>query len=256
MDDVKDFVKKYWPYILGGVVGLYLILRYSAGSSASSSGDNGYGAFLQAQSAAASQNAALQLQAKTAADANALNNKALDAQIAFNTEQLKVTNNKNYADAFNNFQTSQAAMAGAIGSSTAQVIDALNKPAITAMAAGAQENSAALEAAGNVAANSFLAQGSVVGSSAQTAGQMASIFGAASQPVQQQKTDWAGIINAGANAYSTYMTGGLMNNGGGGGSYGGQGGSFGGGNFGQSGSFGGGNFGSSAQYGGSAWGGA
>jgi len=254
MDDIKGFVKKYWPYLLGGVVGLYLILRYSAGSSGSSSGDAGYGAFLQAQTAAASQNAAAQLQAQAQANQLALDSKALDAQIAFNTGQLNVTRDKNIADAYNNFQTTQAAMAGAIGSSTAQIIGALNAPAITAMQAGAIENAAALEAAGNVAANSFLAQGSVVGSSAQTAGQMASVFGSPSFGAQEQKTDWAGIINAASNAYSTYMTGGMMNNSGGGGS------TFGGGNFGStnqygSGSFGGGSFGSS-KYGGNAWGGA
>lgn len=217
MDDVKDFVKKYWPYIVGAVVGLYIILKYSGGGSsgAASTGDNGYAAFLQAQTAAGAQNAALQLQAQTAADTNALNNKALDAQIRLNLEQLKVQDNKNYADAFNNFQATQSAMAGAIGSSTAQIIEALNAPSIMAMQAGAIENMAALEGAGNVAAASFQAQGNVVASSAQTAAMMASVLAGQTESIGQtgqKNTDWAGIINAGANAYSTYMTGGLMNN--------------------------------------------
>lgn len=218
MDDVKGFVKQYWPYIVGAVVGLYLILKFSGGGSASS-GDNGYGAFLQAQTAAGAQNASLQVQAQAAADKNALDNKALMAQIDLNKAQLAVVDNANYATAFNNFQTSQAAMADSIGTSTAKIIDALNAPSITAMAAGAYENAAALEAAGNVAANSFAAQGQIVSTSSQTAGQMASALSmataSASAMGQKKPADWAGIINAGANAYGTFMTGGFGNMGGG-----------------------------------------
>lgn len=217
MEDVKGFVKQYWPYILGAVVGLYLILRFSAGSSggSSSGGDGGYSAYLQAQTAAGAQNAALQLQANMAADKNALDTKALQAQIDINKAQLEVTQAKNYSDAFINFQTTQAAMATAIGGATAGVIDALNKPAITAMQAGAMENIAALEAAGNVAAQSFLSQGAVVASSAGTAGAMteglSNMMGMIGNIGKKAPSRIPETIQAGANAYSTYMTGGMMN---------------------------------------------
>lgn len=167
MEDVKEFVKKYWPYILGGVVGLYLLLRNSGGGG-SSSGDGGYAAFLQAQTAAGAQNAALQLQSNMQQAQIGLEQKKLDAQIELQTAALEVQNNANYANAFNQFQMTQSAMAQSIGSSTAGIIDALNKPSMMAMESAAYENAAALQAAGVVAANSFLAQAQVVASGAET----------------------------------------------------------------------------------------
>lgn len=203
MDDVKGFVKKYWPYIVGGLIGLYLILRYSAGSSSSGDGGAGnYAAMLQAQSQAAQQAAALAAQTAAAQAADATNNKALD-----------IANNKNYADAFNNFQLSQSEMAKSLGSSAAQVIAALNTPAVTAMQAGAVENAAALEAAGNVVANSFLAQGGVVSSANALAGSMAGAMADAIQGISQigkkAPSQIPEYINAAVNAYSAYATGGM-----------------------------------------------
>lgn len=215
MDDVKGFVKQYWPYILGAIVGLYLILRFSSGGSSGGGGSSDYGAYLQAQTAAGQQNAAIQAQVQMAADKNALDNRALDAQISMNIAALDVQKAKNYSDAFNTFQGTQATMAQAIGGSAAAVLDALNKPAITAMQAGALENMAALEAAGNVAGQSLLAQGGVVESSAQTAGQIAQGLGSAlsmiSQIGKKEPSRIPETINAAANAYGTYMTGGMMN---------------------------------------------
>lgn len=212
MDDVKGFVKKYWPYIVGAIVGLYLILRFSAGSSgAGSSGDGGYSAMLAAQAQAAQQNAAIAAQQQAQKDQNAINNRALDVQ-----------NNKNYADAFNNFQTSQAAMAAALGDSVSKVIGSLNAPSITAMQAAATENAAALLAAGNVAANSFLSQGEMVkGNGTMISGIFQTVPNPTGLGQLGDKSDkWADRINAGANAYSAYASGGMsgmMQNGGGGG---------------------------------------
>lgn len=213
MDDVKDFVKKYWPYILGGVVGLYLLLRYNAGGS-TSSGDGGYGAYLQTQAQMAQQNAASQAAAQTAANQLALQNKAIDAQIAYDNAALQVTRDANAATAFNQFQTAQAAMAGAVGSSTAQLIDALNKPAMTAMEAGAYENAAALGAAGNVAANSFLAQGSIVSSAVGAANAVGNMMGGVAQAMAgmeggEMQGKYTGLINSGARAYGAYASGGM-----------------------------------------------
>jgi hypothetical protein len=215
MDDVKEFVAKYWPYIVGGIVGLFLILRFSGGSSSgSSSGDGGYGAFLQAQTAAGAQNAALQLQAQTANNQMALESKALQAKIDFDNAALQVQNNANYAVAFNDFQMTQAAMAQSIGSSTAAVIDALNAPSIMAMQTGAFENAAALEAAGVVAASSFATQGQIVATSSQTAGQMAqalqgvtSNVGNLEGPAPEGK--WSQAVGLIGRAYGAYTTGGV-----------------------------------------------
>jgi len=213
MDDVKGFVKKYWPYIVGGLIGLYLLLRYSSGGSSSGDGGAGnYAAMLQAQSQAAQQAAALAAQTAAAQAADATNNKALD-----------IANNKNYADAFNNFQLTQSEMAKSLGSSASQVIAALNTPAVTAMQASAVENAAALEAAGNVVANSFLAQGGVVASSNALAGSLAGTLGEALQGIanigKKSPSQIPEAINAVANAYSAYATGGMSGAFGGGGGY-------------------------------------
>src|SRR6187551_14835 len=220
MDDIKGFAKKYWPYIVGGIVGLYLLLRFSTGGSSQAVNPT----YQLPQQAGIDPGLAAQIDAqnqKTALDA-----KALSAQIDYNNKSLDVLEKKNYSDAFNAFQTSQALMAGAIGESAAQVVGALNAPAITAMQASALENAAALGAAGNVAAASFMAQGDIVSSAANTTVGVASILGGASEAIantgKKAEKDWAGIINAGANAYGAYMTGGMstMGNNGGSGSYG------------------------------------
>lgn len=218
MDDVKGFLKKYWPYIVGAIVGLYILLRYSSGGSSASGGSTDYAAFMNAQTQASSQNAALQGQLASVAAQQALDRDKLNAQIAYDNKDLDIKKNAVAADAFNAFQNSQAAMAQSLGTSASTIINALNTPAITAMSAGAIENAAALEAAGMVAANSFNAQGGMVASTNNAVGQIGSIMGNIMQSMMQpeQKTDWAAMINAGANAYSAYATGGLsgMNSGG------------------------------------------
>jgi hypothetical protein len=200
VDDTKEFLKKYWPYVVGGIIGLWLILRYSGGGSSGGGGaDGAYAAYLQAQTAAAAQNAQLGMQQQ-----------AQQAQINLANKQLDVENNANYATAFNNFQTTQAQMAAALGGSVAQVVGALNNPAITAIQAAALENSAALQAAGNVAANSFLAQGTVSKGTSQMFSNAISSLGSLgnfSQPKQASKL--SGYIDQGIRGYSAYASGGM-----------------------------------------------
>ena len=159
MEETTELLKKYWPYALGGVVGLYIILKYAGGSSSSGSSD--YGAYLQAQTAASAQQAQLGLQAQMQQSQIDAQTTQANNQYALAQQSLDVQNSANYANAFNTFQNTQANMAQALGGAASQVIGALNAPAITALQAGALENSSALQAAGNVAAQSFLAQGQV-----------------------------------------------------------------------------------------------
>lgn len=201
MDDTKEFLKKYWPYIVGGIIGLWLILRYSGGGSSGGGGaDGAYSAYLQAQTAAAAQNAQLGMQQQ-----------AQQAQINLANKQLDVENNANYATAFNNFQTTQAQMANALGSSVSAVVGALNAPAITAMQSAAYENSAALQAAGNVAAQSFLTQGAISQGTSNMIGRAISSIGTIGTfpGQQQQKSKVSGYIDQGIRGYSAYMTGGM-----------------------------------------------
>ena len=258
MDNAKELLKKYWPYVVGGIVGLYLIMRFSGGSS-SSGGSSDYGAFLQAQTAAAAQNANLQaqsnaqnaalklqqdqqnaqlavqqsqlslqqqaltgelaLQTTALADAraeaarkNALDVSALNASVVRDNNTLELNRMSAQANAFNNFTTAQAAMAQSVGSSTAAVIDALNKPALVAMQSNAVENAASLQASANVAAASFLGQGDIVAANSSVAGGLTGAIKGIQLPntngAQQQGTVGK-AIEYGGRATAAYYTGGM-----------------------------------------------
>lgn len=221
MDDVKDFVKQYWPYIVGGLVGIYLLLRFSGGSS-SGGGSSDYAAFMQANAQASQQNAQLQAQqaalaaqAAQAAGELQLNRDALNAQISKDKATLALQQSAVYTEGFNAFQTSQAAMATAIGGSAAQVITALNQPAITAMQAAAVENAAALEAAGNVAVGSYSAQAAMQAANAATVAAVGQRQGV--RLLDQPESQAGSIVGSIASAVSSYFTGGMGGLGGGGG---------------------------------------
>lgn len=233
MDDIKGFVKQYWPYIVGGIVGIYILLRYSGGGS-SGGGNTDYAAFMQANAQASQQNAQLQAQqaALAAQQAQAagelqLNRDALNAQILKDKATLDLQKSAVYTEGFNTFQTSQAAMATAIGTSSAAVITALNQPSITAMQAAAIENAAALEAAGNVAAGSYQAQAAMQAANAATVAGVGQRQGVSI--ISQPESQAGGIVGSIANAVSSYFTGGLSGLGGGGGGQQQQG--YGGGNW-------------------------
>ncbi len=205
MEETKEFLKKYWPYVVGGIVGLWLIMKYMGGSSSSSTSD--YGAYLQAQTAASAQQAQLGLQSQMQqAQIDATTN-AANQQFALQSKALDVSNNNNYATAFNNFQTTQAQMAQALGSSVGSVLGALNAPAITALQAGAYENSAALQAAGNVAAQSFLAQGQVSQGTSNMFGTAIANLGKLGQFNAPQPPGQLGsAVQTGIRAYAAYQT--------------------------------------------------
>lgn len=150
--DSSDIIKKYWPYLVGGAIGLYFIVGKSGASS-----DNGYSAFFQAQTAAqtaasqqAYQQAVLQAQVDAQNSANALEAKKLEAQT-----------NVAYLQA-------QASMANAVTSGASQVVAALYAPTVTAINAAGYENAAALNAAATVASGGFNAQSKMVSSLSQT----------------------------------------------------------------------------------------
>jgi len=204
VEETKEFLKKYWPYVIGGIVGLYIVMKYMGGSSSSSSTDP-YSAYLQSQTALQGQNLQAQMQ-QAQIDANT------NAQNAANTlaqNTLDVQNNANYATAFNNFQSTQAQMVTALGTGVSQVVTALNQPSITALQSAAYENSAALQAAGNVAASSFLAQGQIASGATSMFGSAISAIGKLGQfSAQQPAGPITGAINTGIKAYSAYATNG------------------------------------------------
>lgn len=178
MSEVTDALKQYWPYAVGGIVGLYLLAKFAGGGSAPAA-DNTYASILAAQSAGAAANSQAQAQLEAVRAQVAAGERASQREYEVNLATLELQKNVQYAGAFNQFQQTQSAMAQSIGSSTAQIIGALNQPGIAAMNAAAYENAAAMQAAAEVAGMEFLGQSAIVDS---ISGSVQSIAGALSNP--------------------------------------------------------------------------
>lgn len=178
MADIKELAKKYWPFIVGGGVGLYLLTRGSSPSvptgtvsyTAPSSGSSGVSQseLLQAQ---------LGMEREKLNAQTSLANRGYDIQeLAINLEGTKAANEYQLGrdtaqgNAFLNFQLTQAAMADSLGNLAGKTIDALNTPAVMAINSAAAENAAAYTAAGNTAAAAFNAQANIVSTSSASTG--------------------------------------------------------------------------------------
>lgn len=172
MDDIKEFLKKYWPYVAGGIIGLYLLTRYSSSGSGGSAPvtytpAGGYNA----------QDAMLQSQERIALAQIGLEDRRITSQNDIASQTLQVQKAALHAQAFNDFNKSQAAMAYALGDNAGKVIDALNTPALSAMISSATENAAAYNAIGNLTSNAFRAQSEMVAASSASTGTIgASLF--------------------------------------------------------------------------------
>lgn len=150
--DYKEAVKKYWPWILGGVGGLYLITKFSGGSSSSSTAD-----YLNAQNSAALGQQQIAAQKEIELAKVSASTAATNATIALQTAQFEAQRDVAYIQA-------QASMAQAVGTSASGLATALYAPGIAAITAAGAENAMALQAAATVAAAGFNTQASMVDS--------------------------------------------------------------------------------------------
>lgn len=155
--DAKEMLSKYWYYGVGAILGLYLVMRYMAGSTAAPSGSSDLAAFYSAQTAQGQQ--AMQLAAQTAqiqatndaaARSDALARDTLTAQTTVATIQA------------------QAQMAQAVGQSAAGVVGALYGPTVQAINSAGQENAAAFQSAAVIAGTGFQSQAAIVDSTSKS----------------------------------------------------------------------------------------
>lgn len=128
MSDATGAVKKYWPYLLGGAVGIFIIVKMNG----SSSGGN----------YAADTNAAGQANAVLGLQSQALANQAAKDSMAGSIA----------------FMAAQGEVAKGVGSAASGVITSLYGPSIAAINAGAAENAITINAAANLTAQGFAAQ--------------------------------------------------------------------------------------------------
>ena len=125
---ITENTKKYWPYVVGGVIGLYLVYKFVGGSSGSNSAEVVYSGQpfdpAQAQFALASQ----QMQLAAANEERAL-------QVQYMGQQALAAKN--------------------VASGAAELVSALQRPTIAAINAASAENAATVMSAAALTSASY-----------------------------------------------------------------------------------------------------
>lgn len=140
--DIGESIKSHWPYVVGGLVGVYIIYKYTGASSTTTATSSGvdpnmlaYAAQqnqLQAQSSLANQQ--MQLQANAQQAAINLQNAQLQAQSNNATQRNEIA-----------YNTALGSTASSIGNSIASVIQAQSALPAAAINAAMAENQTALQ---------------------------------------------------------------------------------------------------------------
>lgn len=186
MEDTKTLVKQYWPYIIGAIAGLYLILKFFPSSNSNSQATD-YATLMAAQSQAAGQAAQIGLAQQSQSDQTALASKSLDVQ----SQATQIAG--------------QASLAQSAAAGTSTILAALYAPAITAINASTAENAATVNAAAITAAAGFKSQSDIVvgtNNSLQAMAQAVNTWSGvasalpASQPHQSIGSQVAQVVNA------------------------------------------------------------
>lgn len=149
--ELQPIIKKYWPWMLGGVAGLYLITRISGGSSG--------GTVTVGTDPATAQ---LAMQAEQLRQQNQL------ALMSVANTSAKQNNDAQVQNIL-----AQGAMAGQLGAASAQLVTALNIPAITAINSANDLNKQAINTAGAIAIGGYTAQAVQMQAAADAAGSYA-----------------------------------------------------------------------------------
>lgn len=150
MDDLKEGIKKYWPFLLGGLIAIYLLMRAGSSNSASS-GSSDYAAYLAAQSQQA-------IAGQTA--------QAQQAQIDVANRSLDLQQQAQNEAAQTNYLTAQGGIIQAIGDMSGKLATALYQPALVAISSASQDNQAALATAAGVAVGGYQSEANMLNTSA------------------------------------------------------------------------------------------
>lgn len=134
MQDVSGATKKYWPYVLGGVIGLYVVYKYVGGNSNS-------GAQYSLSGSVAFDPAQAQV---------ALASQSMNLQAARDEKELQVA-----------YMKAQSEAALNVGVGAAQLVSALQKPTIAAINAAGAENAATVMSAAALTSASYAARGQI-----------------------------------------------------------------------------------------------
>lgn len=190
MDDIQDFLKDNWPYVVGGIIGLIIIVRFFGSRNAP---DTAYAQLVAGNAAA--------LQASTQAS---IAQSQIEAQERQSRAELDLQKSAIEASSQSNYLQASANMALAVGQSATGVIGQLYQPAISAMTSAAYENAAVVDAAAYVAAAGFASQSDIVKSGASSVASLAQPASAIPQISTPQQRP--GLLDYAANLAGTAMS--------------------------------------------------
>lgn len=196
--EIADNLKKYWPWALGGVVGLFLLSRMG-GNGGGSAPDNTYATLMASQAAGAAGAAQLEIARAQIAAGEV----AAERDYNLNLAVLEAEREKTYASAATQMYSAQGAVAAGVGDAATGIIGALIAPQVAAFQTAAVENSYAMMAAAEIAKGEFTATAlmsqfdSQVGVLAQTASYAIQDTMETAQVVSQNK---GGLFQTGAKA--------------------------------------------------------
>lgn len=154
MADVQDFIKKYWPYILGGVVGLYLLSRQT-GSGQPQTVVLGGGGMSDAAYMAQAQMASIEAQSAIDRQMLQMQQTQMDREHTLNLSALEAQTRAASDANLTNYLAAQGAASQGVAQAASGVIAALTAPSIAAINSSTQENAHALMAASQAAGDAY-----------------------------------------------------------------------------------------------------
>lgn len=219
--EMPEVIKNYWPWLLGGVAGIFIITRFTGGGTSSntpvilqsgaSDAQIAANAQLEAlRSQTALQNRQMDLAAQKQSEELALQRQALETQAAANAEAARATN----LTAAGAFLQAQGNAGASAAQSVSQVIGSLYSPAVAAIGAASAENQMALQAAALAASGSYSAQASALTGVTDVLSEMVKIPAAGMSAIgqigsaQKGKSPWQTLMEESARAYGAFQSGG------------------------------------------------
>lgn len=172
MADAQDFIKKYWPYILGGVAGLYLLSRQTGGGQPQTVVLGG-GGMSDAAYMAQAQIASIEAQSAIDRQMLQMQQTQLDREHTLNLSALEAQTRAASDANLTNYLAAQGAASQGVAQAASGVIAALTAPSIAAINSTAQENAYALQSAAAAAAAGYTAISNINLAASDVAGRFA-----------------------------------------------------------------------------------
>lgn len=154
MGDLQDFIKKYWPYILGGVAGLYLLSRQTGGGQPQTVVLGG-GGMSDAAHMAQAQIASIEAQSAIDRQMLQMQQTQLDREHTLNLSALEAQTRAASDANLTNYLAAQGAASQGVAQAASGVIASLTAPSIAAINATSAENAYALQSAAAAAAAGY-----------------------------------------------------------------------------------------------------